>query len=159
MTWVFEPSPLFLWLLPRGPTLVLMLLHPLSQLRSILMFLAFLPTTQTLRASCGSALWRNSPTFAGCHQMWSQVTWHWGRPQASSPEPQKWRWDGTASKADCTCDFVSWKQTFLLKVWKCQLWALGRTPGFPVRSFWFVFFLSKCDLPSWMKSYFSCCLM
>uniref|UniRef100_F8WIA0 INO80 complex subunit C n=1 Tax=Mus musculus TaxID=10090 RepID=F8WIA0_MOUSE len=34
-----------------------------------------MPTTQTLRASCGSARLRNSPTFAGCLRMWSQATW------------------------------------------------------------------------------------
>ncbi|PNJ80812.1 INO80C isoform 3, partial [Pongo abelii] len=46
-------------------TSVLMLLHPLSQLRSILMFQVCLPTTQTPRANCGSAPLKSFPTFGG----------------------------------------------------------------------------------------------
>ena len=76
-------------------------------------------------------------------------------PWASEVETE-WKWP--LKQTDCTCDFVSWKQTFLLSIWKCQLWALERVSGFTRRSFQFAFFPSKCNLPSWIKSYFSCCL-
>nr|XP_037838293.1 INO80 complex subunit C isoform X1 [Chlorocebus sabaeus] len=56
-------------------TSVLMLLHPLSQLRSILMFQVCLPTTQTPRANCGSAPLKSFPIFGGCPLTSSPATW------------------------------------------------------------------------------------